>query len=109
MNYSAHQLISISQISELRKKHGERFAAFERLLYQKLRDMPADLWTDYTQWVHTQNIPMAVKVICYYIECNQRLSDYYTFNKTFTAVKRTVDSSLKKYEAKQTQPQSHKK
>ena len=67
MDYSAYQLTDLRQIAELRRAHGERFLRFEEKLRQRLRDMPADQWVDYTAWVHPDNIEMAVKAICYYI------------------------------------------
>ena len=88
MDYSAYQLTDLRQIAELRRAHGERFLRFEEKLRQRLRDMPADQWVDYTAWVHPDNIEMAVKAICYYIERNQAFSNYFTFNKNFTKIKR---------------------
>jgi hypothetical protein len=89
MDYTAYQLTDVKQIKTLRQAHGERFLRFEEKIYQRLRDMPTDCWIDYTAWVHPQNVEMAVKVICYYIEQRQSLSDYYTFNRYFTKIQRT--------------------
>jgi hypothetical protein len=96
MDYSAYQLTSVNQIKELRQKHGERFRIFEDQLYQKLGSMPADIWIDYTAWVHPQNLERAVKVICYWMQCCNLLGDYYTFNKDFTRIQRTIDPQLLK-------------
>lgn len=91
MDYAACQLTDLRQIEELRRVHGERFLRFEEKLHQRLRDMPAGCWVDYTAWVHPSNIEMAVKAICCYIEEHQSLSNYYIFNRYFTKIKRTVE------------------
>jgi Cys-tRNA synthase (O-phospho-L-seryl-tRNA:Cys-tRNA synthase) len=92
-NYSEHQLKDFAEMEQLRSKHGTRFADFEERIYKRMDTLPHDEWIDYTMWVCPENIPLAIKVICYYINCISRPADDFLFNNEFSLVRRRINST----------------
>lgn len=90
MDYSSHRLVKDAEIDALKEKYGEKFTRFQAEIIKFLEKMPLDDWIPFTQSMNRQNIPIAIKIICHYIDQNATIYDFVEFNSTFTHIRRKI-------------------
>lgn len=100
MNYSTHRLRQSSEIDALMVKYGDKFTRFQTEIIKFIENMPLDDWIPFTQSMNSINIPIAIKIICHYIDQNATIYDFVEFNSTFTHIRRKILNTNKsvKYE-----------
>lgn len=98
MDYSEYRLANKAEIEALKSKYGNKYIRFQEEIFKFLDNMPLEDWISFTKKMSPQNIPIAVKVICHYIDIKATVYDYVEFNSTFTLIRRKKMIINKAYE-----------
>lgn len=87
-DYRLYRLRNSSEIEQLKNMYGEKFTKLQKAVHAYLKEIPCDVWIDYTKKTTEKNLPAFIKIICDYIDHNSTVFEFVEFNSTFTMIRR---------------------
>jgi hypothetical protein len=99
MNYSEYRLRSKEELRQLEQKLGDKYTKFRQSVLSLVNSIPLDAWFDLTKSINEKNMPVAIKIICDYIDRTSTIDDFVEFNTTFSMIRRkkTIKMQINTY------------